>query len=117
MTDSFLWVIDTNSDPSNYNEPENQTNSIPILNITNNESETLDIQVKLSTDTSLGHTIWTTNTSSEHGGYTITTSWQTIYDDLVVNASTGVWFWDNVTQVSSAWWPANDSLLVRGVVT
>lgn len=91
-TDSFMWVGCSPDWENASATPENQTDTYGIDYVCNNGTVAGDIQVKLSSALNNNWTVYVDNESGFTDALTLSTSYQTIYDDLAQDACGYVWF-------------------------
>jgi len=102
-TTSFIWNGCSPDWENVTSEPNNQTSTYGIDLVCNNGSAIGDVQVKLSGALNDNWTIWADNESTFGvPKLTLTTNYQTIYNDLVVDDCTYVWFRANCSYVHIA---------------
>ena len=83
-------------------EPENQTTSFGIYNATNNGTATGDFQARLSGNQNIGWIIMLSNSSSTSNTVNLTTSYQTIWNDVSQSAVRQIWAYFNCTNINIA---------------
>jgi len=107
--DGTQWIRMLNCSPDwefYPSSPENQTDSRGIINVTNDGTQSGDLRIRVDSSLNTGWTLWacrvSTSDPKNHAWCEqLSTTWQTLFQDVKVGERKMVWIYANCSHVST----------------